>query len=40
MTTVPNFLDFTINAILHPILLSGNFIITVEHSNLYIHTDF
>jgi len=39
MSTVPNFLDFTINAVLHPTVI-WKLLQTVEHCNLYIHTEF
>jgi len=39
MSAVPNFLDFTINAVLRPTFI-WKLLLTVEHCNLYIHTDF
>ena len=39
-STVPNFLDFTINAVLRPTRYPETLLQTVEHCNLSIHTDF
>jgi len=38
MSTVTNFLDFTINAALHLTFIRK--LNSVEHCNLYIHSDF
>jgi len=37
MLTVPNLLDFTINAVLHPTFIRK---LCFEHCNLYIQSDF